>query len=257
MSRFLMKALALATLELTTATAGHADPAPVSSLGLAFFDAEVDLSSGASRGALRLTGDYRISPAHGLQFGLSGADMPKGWLGRVEGHLYLQPQADRKYGFYAAVADADGRSMTLAEGGIEAMWAPQAGVLLQGRAGAGIASHGIDYLAASGRVERQIGDRLAVFAGLNMVKVDEAGLGGTLVAADLGVRYAVPGSALALSLAVSGDRIIGRDAQHAESRATLGLTWRLGEDRASQSGVDSRAFETINAVDPMIRRGMF
>lgn len=257
MSRTLTMALALATLPLAMATVTAADPAPASSLGLAFFEADAALTTGDGRGVLRLTGDFRISSANGLQFGLAGSDMPNGWLGRVEGHLYLQPQPDRKYGFYASAADVDGRDLTIIEGGVESMWALAPGTLVEGRAGAGLASHGIDFVAISGRLDRQISDRLAVFAAMHVVDVDEATTSATSIAADLGLRYMVPRSNFELSLAITGDKLVGRDSRPAESYVSLGLTWRLGANPVSQSSVDSRAFETINSVDSMIRRRMF
>lgn len=252
MTRPLTVALALAALCVT-------DAAPLSaqsSLGLNFVEASVtsDTKAGA---AARISGDFRLSPAIGLQFGLAATDMPGGWVGQVDGHLYLQPQDDRKYGFFLTVADIDGRDATLATGGVEAMWAPRPGAVLGAAAGAGVATGGMDFIFVQGRASRAIGPNVTLFAELGLAAFDESAFSAVSVSGTTGMRYAIPGSGLELSLALASDRFVGRNSSPVESRAELGLTWRFGAESGARKSLNSRAFETIRPVDPMIRRGLF
>lgn len=252
MSRPLTATLAIAALWLTEATPLSAQ----SSLGLNFAEATLGGSAGADAAA-RLSGDYRLAPAIGLQFGLAAADRPGGWIGQVEGHLYLQPRDDRKYGFFLTLADIDGRDATLATGGAEALWAPQPGIVLGAAAGAGIGTGGMDFIFARGSASRAIGDDVTIFAEIGLAAFDESTFSATGIQGTTGMRYAIPDTGFELSLALAGDRLAGRDSSPAETWVELGLIWQFGADRGARKGLNSRAFNSVQPVDPLIRRGLF
>lgn len=230
-----------------------------SSLGLNFAEAEATLAhdSGATRLSGHLMGDYRISAAHGLQFGLTGYGIANGWVGQVDAHLYLQPQADRKYGFYLTVADIDSRAATMATGGVEAMWQPGTNTTLTASAGAGLATGSLDFLTVSGSADHALSDRLSVFVAIGITVIDEADISATAISGTTGIRYALPTTGIELTAALAADRLAGYDSGHQESRVKIGVAWRFGAERGARRSVNSRSFETMQPLDALITRGLF
>jgi hypothetical protein len=243
--------LLAATLPLT----GQAQ----SSLGLNFGQAGFSLGhSGAGMRPMgQISGDYRITDAHGVQLGLVAADRPGGWIGQFDGHLYLQPAPDRKYGVFATLADINDRSAGIGTAGIEMMWEVAPGTVIEGRAGAGLATGGIDFIAVSGSLSHALGHTTEGFIRGGLAEFDEAALSAVGYTVGTGIRHHLGGTGLELSVAISANGLAGRDSAKAITQVDLGLTWRFGADRGARRPVASRSFETIQPFDPLIVRGLF
>jgi hypothetical protein len=239
---------------LATASAASAQ----SSLGLNFVEAELTASSGASRGAARITGDYRITGAHGFQADLSATDEPGGFLGRIDAHLYMMPTENSKYGLTASFADIDGRSGSIGMAGVEGMFRLGARTVAEARAVAGLAQPGgVDFVAADAGVTRQIGERTAVSARIGLAEFDEAAFSTVLYTADIAVAHSIGGTGIEIgaSLGASGslgDSVLGDDVV-----ARVGMIWRFGAGSGADRALGSRAFGRAQPVEELLRRGMF
>jgi hypothetical protein len=239
---------------LATASAASAQ----SSLGLNFVEAELTAVSGWSRGAARITGDYRITAAHGFQADLSATDEPDGFLGRIDAHLYMMPTEDSKYGLTASFADIDGRSGSIGMAGVEGMFRLGERTVAEARAVAGLAQPGgVDFVAADVGVTRRIGERTAVSARIGLAEFDEAAFSTVIYTADIGVAHSLAGTGIEVgaSLGASGslgDRLLGD-----EVVARIGVTWRFGAGSGSARSLGGRAFGRTQPVEELLRRGLF
>lgn len=229
--------------------------AAAESLGLNWFQAGATWSDDGQP-AGRLAGDWRIGPAHGLQLDVGLAGRDGGAVGEIAAHLYLMPQADRKYGFFATLTDIDGREATSAVMGVEAMHTPTADWMLEARAGIGKATGGLDFIMAEARVSRTLTDSLSITGGLMAADFDEAALRAIGWRAEIGLAWMPEALPVEISAALVQDGLHGRNAAGGESRVELGLTWRFGAG-GMRRPVAERAFSAARPLDPLIRRGLF
>ena len=229
-------------------------PALSDSLGLSWADVYVGLNSDHQK-SLALSGDWKISDAHGLQFGLGYADRPPGALLTVDAHLYLAPAPGRKYGFFLGVADLDGEEFTVVQGGVAGMLALSDRTVVQGRAGLGLSDSDLDYLTVSASLSHDLSDRLQVYGSAMLAEFDETAFRAIAHELALGLRYRI-GNGASLSLAVVTDGLSGRDGAPSDTRIELGLRWTFGGS-GSDDPVADRAFDTLQPVDVLIRRGLF
>ncbi|MCB6177472.1 hypothetical protein LHP98_04920 [Rhodobacter sp. Har01] len=229
-------------------------PAQADSLGLtwATISAGVD---GDEQPFASLSGDWKIGSAHGLQFGLGFADRPDGALLSVDAHLYLMPKPGRKYGFYASVADIDGRSVTTVEGGVAGMLALGDRTVVQARAGAGMSNADLDWLTVSAGLSHDVSDRLRIYGGVMLTEFDETAFRALAHEVRAGVRYRVAG-ATQVTLAVVQDGLSGRNGAPSDTRLELGVSWTFGGS-GSGDPVADHAFDTPQPVDVLFRRGLF
>lgn len=225
------------------------------SLGLSWIEAGLTATDGKAAG--HLSGDWRIGTAQGIQLDLGLADQAGGAVGTIDGHLYLTPQIDRKYGFFLSFSDIDGRDATIFHGGIEGMYALSEKTVIEGRAGIGYASRGFDFIAAEARLTYAPTDQIAVSLGLGLADFQEAAFNATSYRADLGISYLPEGSPFELSAAVVQDGLWGDDSAPADTRVQLGVTWRFGDTGGTQRPVAERAFRASQPMDGLIRRGLF
>lgn len=138
----------------------YASPVFAQSAPLGLNNAEVELSYGkvATTGGPigRVTGDFRITDAHGAQFDLSAIAYPRGALGQIDAHVYMMPRDSIKYGLFLSLADVDGREATIASAGAEVITALSDRTQIKAKAEIGIATSRIggtrrtmDFIAAS------------------------------------------------------------------------------------------------------------
>ena len=249
-------AVLAATISLVPATGALAQ----SSLGLTF--AEVGLTVDGGDQDARIggfaSGDYRITGAHGFQLDVRLTDRPGGVLGQIDGHLYLAPGDDRKYGFVLSLADMDGVETTIASAGVEAMFQLGENTFVAGRAVLGYARPGnIDFIGLSGSVTHALTDRTALFATLDVAEFDEESLRANAWAGRIGVTYQPDASPFEVTAALAVDGLSGRDSAPNEARLELGLTWRFGATGGARRSVVERAFSATQYFDPLLRRGLF
>jgi hypothetical protein len=231
-----------------------------SSLGLNFAEAGFGLSAGQADTSISgfALGDYRITPQHGIQVDLSIADRPGGFVGQLDGHLYLSPQPDRKYGFVLSLADADSREATMAAGGIEGMIALRGDLFLSGQALLGYARpDDVDFIAISGTLQKALNDNVSLFATLDLAEFDEEALRANAWSGRIGVTFQPDAAGFEWLAAVAGDGLTGRDSKDPEARLEIGVTWRFGAAGGARRPVSERAFRVMQPFDPLLRRGLF
>lgn len=231
-----------------------------SSLGLNFAEAGFGVDTGQQETAVSgfVMGDYRITPQHGVQIDLSIADRPGGFVGQLDGHLYLSPQQDRKYGFVFSLADADSREATIAAGGIEGMVAIRGGLFLTARALIGYARpDDVDFIAVSGMAQKALSDNFGLFASVDLAELDEEVLRTNAWTGRIGLTFQPDASGFEWMVAVAGDGLAGRDSDAPEARLELGVAWRFGATGGARRPVSERAFRVGQPFDPLLRRGLF
>lgn len=225
------------------------------SLGLTWIEAGLTATDG--KAAARLSGDWRIGTAQGIQLDLGLADQAGGAVGSIDWHIYLMPRDDRKYGFFLSFSDIDGRDATIFHGGIEGMYALSEKTVIEGRAGIGYASRGFDFIAAEARITHAPTDKIAVSLGVGLADFQEASFTATSYRADLSLSYIPEGSPIELSAAVVQNGLWGDDSAPSDTRLQLGVTWRFGDTGGTQRPVADRAFRAAQPMDGLIRRGLF
>jgi hypothetical protein len=248
------RALALAVLLLPAAARAE------SGIGLAF--AEIGAAAIQTeedwRASGHLTGDVRVTGAHGLQLDLRLADDDAGVVGQIDAHLYMSPHKSRKYGLFLSLADVDGREATVAQAGLEAMVELAPGTVVAGRAALGYARpRDIDFIAVSARLDHALSDDLSVFAEIGLAEFDEEILRTVTRQSRAGLIWEPAGRPFAATLALARDGITGRDARPAETRAEFGLTFRFGAKGGALRPVLERAFTARQPMAPLIAAGLF
>jgi hypothetical protein len=228
-----------------------------SSLGLSFAEASFGLTSSAGGETLsgRLSGDWRITANHGVQLDLGLRQGSGGLVGQVDGHLYMSPREDRKYGFFVSLADLDERSGVIGMAGVEGMIEIAPGTLIEGRAGAGMAQPGgMDFITVSAGLRHALSDSLSLDAGITVTEFDEAGFSAIGTQTGLGVTWESASSPLSLSARIEGDRLSGYGS---ETRVGLSLTYAFGPEGGARRGVGARAFTAPQPMLSLIDRGLF
>jgi len=212
----------------------------------------------ATRGLARLSGDFRITQAHGLQLDLSTTDYAQGYLGQIDGHLYLMPGNRSKYGFFASLSDVDGREATIAYAGAEGLWALSDGTVLGARAGMGYARPGhLDFVAADLRVDHALSRTFGVFASVDLAKVREQDFDTLPWGAELGLTWQPSRLPVELTALIGSTGLAGRDSADAEPYAQLSLTWEFGSPSGDQNPLGGKGFRPPSPFDPLLRQGRF
>ena len=85
---------------------------------------QASLSYGSADGGQSVTSglvklDVNITQVHGLQLDFGLTDGGTALTGQLGAHLYMRPQHNQKYGFFAAVSDMDGEAVQYLNAGIE------------------------------------------------------------------------------------------------------------------------------------------
>lgn len=230
------------------------------SLGLARIEATAGLTADGtdSLGQGRLSGDFRITDAHGLQFDISATDYAGGFLGQVDAHLYLMPGRQAKYGLFASLADVDGREATVAYAGAEGLWALSDRTTVAARAGLGYARPGnLDFIAADARIDHALSADLGLFASASLAEVQEQALDALPWGAELGLTWHPASAPVAVSAALGTAGLSGRDGGGTETYLRIGLTWSFGADRSADRPLSDRGFTAPAPFDPLLRLGRF
>jgi hypothetical protein len=255
-----LRALALAVTTTMPLAAG------AESLGLRFLEIEgaATQSGNDLRAFTRLSGDFAITAAHGLQFDLTLADQADGVLGQLDGHLYLMPDDRMKYGVFLSLGDVNGREATIGMVGAEGMFALAEDTTLQVSTALGLArnvvgntSSTLDFIAAQARISQGFATHGTAFAEIGLTEVDEMALRATIVTAQVGVRWQMTALPVELVATVGGDALYGRDSAPWETVVRLGAVWRFGGGAKAGRPVAYQPFARPAAFDPLLRRGMF
>lgn len=242
------------------ALAAVSSPAAADSLGFRFADITVGgvASDDDVQGHARLSTDFAITDAHGLQLDLGVTGYDGAFLGQIDGHLYMMPTPAAKYGLFFSLADMDGREATIAFAGVEGMFALSKRTELHGRAGIGMALPGdMEFITLSAGASHAVSSAVAIFGDVTVTEIDEASLHAIGTSAHFGVIYQPDAQPWEVSASVVHDGLIGRDAAAFETRAEIGFTWHLGAGGGAKRSIAARAFANIQPFDPLLRRGMF
>ncbi|MXQ07195.1 hypothetical protein GQ651_04990 [Alphaproteobacteria bacterium GH1-50] len=211
--------------------------------------------AGDAQTQVRATVDVAVTGAHGLQGDLAFEDTAHGTIGRLTGHLYMDPVAGQKYGLFLAMSDLDGRSLTWGELGAEGQLEISDTLTIEGRTGLGRADSGsLDYIFGGVALAAALTDSFDVELSLDVADFDEAAFRATAV--DLGLRanYSREGSPWGVYAELIHSDLTGRDGAPAETRLGLGLTMAFGN--AGGVSTDGRAFRDRDPVAALIRRGL-
>lgn len=230
------------------------------SLGLGRIEATAGLTATGtgSLGQGRLSGDFRITGAHGLQFDLSATDYAEGFLGQIDAHLYLMPADKAKYGLFASLADVDGREATVAYAGAEGLWALSDRTTFAARAGFGYARPGnLDFIAADLRIDHALSADFGLFASAALAEVQEQALEALPWGAELGLTWQPASAPVAINAALGAAGLSGRDGAGTEPYLRVSLTWSFGADRSAARAVADRGFSVPAPLDPLLRLGRF
>jgi hypothetical protein len=249
------RALAFAVLILS-ATFARAD----SGIGVNFAEAEAGTSrtDAASRGTLRLTTDVLITRAHGLQLDFGLEEDPSGTIGRIDGHLYMIPQPNQKFGLFFSVTDVDGREATVAQVGIAGMLEFAPGTVLSGHASLGmVRPQKVDFVAVSARVSHALSDGLSVFAEIGGAEFEEEFLHVVTRQTRAGLIWEPKGRPLAATLSLARSDLAGRDGRPGETRVEFAVTYRFGAKGGARRPLRERPFLAPQSAVPMIAAGIF
>ncbi|PTQ68937.1 hypothetical protein [Celeribacter persicus] len=131
--------------------------------------------------------DYSISRHHGLQLDLGTISFPDHYQGTLAGHLYMQPNADAKYGFFAAYTDLNDDAAYIGSLGVEGLWTFGKRTLLSLRAGIGLYEpQNRDFLFGDLELKTALSEQLALSANLSAYDLEEADLFSRDITASLG-----------------------------------------------------------------------
>lgn len=251
-----MRHLSLAAAALVMALPASAQ----SSLGLSRLEAEIGISGDGSQdlAEARISGDFRITGAHGLQIDLSAFDYPGGYLGQIDGHLYLQPGNRSKYGLFGSLADVDGREATIAFAGAEGLFALTGRTTLETRAGIGYARPGaLDFVAAEARLSQAVTGALSVHVAAQVAEIQEQSLDTRAWGAEIGLTWHPAEGPLAITAAAGTTGLDGRDSVPADGYIRLGVSWSFGGGSDARRPVAEHGFTSPRPFDPLLRRGRF
>lgn len=241
-------------------------PAAAQSLdiGLNFLDISAGSAfaqGGDGQWSGRVTGDFRIGPAQGLQFDLGGEVIEGRFLGQVDLHLYLAPDETHKYGFFASLADLNDTEFTVGVLGIAAMAELAPGTIIEGRAGAGMLKGArggnVDFVTVSGGIFRALSAQSGIFADVTVSQFEEASLSATGHEIRAGFRRSFGGGRGEVVAGLSQTGLEGRDGRPAETAAFLGVTWRLGGVKGQDRSPAHRAFTTFQPARPLLVLGRY
>ena len=222
----LLAACVAATLFTLPSIATAQSSIGVKGASFSFAGVQFDGSDASFEGEALL--DVAITQYHGFQGELSFADTDAGLIGRVGGHLYLEPGAGRKYGFFATYADLDNASVSYLQAGIEGMWSLGERAAFEARAGAGMGTGDLDYIFAGAGVHYALSDTVALSAGVDVAEFDEAGFSAIGFNTHVGIEYDMPSSPIVIFGEVRQDALTGSDGGPSQTSAVLGLRIRLG-----------------------------
>lgn len=234
-----------------------APAAAQSSLGLNFLEATA-LADGNGPTSVRVTGDYRVTGAHGLQMDLSGSTPGSDLLAQVDAHLYMQPRAEAKYGLFLSVADLNDRSGTIGVAGAEGMFALGEATVATARLSAGLVQpQGIDFVALEAGLTRAVGRQGALYGAIALAAVDEAALRTTAWSAEFGYVRSIAATGFEVSAGIAATGLGGSAGDGTDLSARIGVTWRFGGDRGPRRALADRSFGAIRPLEPLLAQGIF
>jgi hypothetical protein len=232
-------------------------------LGLRFAEAELSYSTTTATRVPsgRITGDFRISYALGVQMDVSAISYPGGWLGQIDAHLYLMPRETLKYGVFLSLADIDGREATIGSAGVEAIADLSDRLQIDAKAEIGIATHSnagtrrnMDFIAASFGTSYALNDTTTGYISASVTEFEEVYLRAVAYGLRVGLHYDIPKHPIRISAALGYDKLSGRNGGRGEALAQIGVTWRFG---AGGKSVANRSFARSKPLDQLLRRGLF
>lgn len=224
--------------------------------GATFGASSTEDEGGLSRFALSSSVDVRITAYHGIQSDQSLSETATGTLGQLQGHLYLAPNPDRKYGLFLALSDMDGRSMSWVSAGAEGMLSLGHSTIVDGRAGLGVANSGsLDFIFGGVSVSHEISRGFEIQAALDLADFDEASFRATAIDATLQASYSPIGAPWGIYANVTRYGLAGRDGGPAATRIGLGVTISLGNSGGTRPA--TRMFRNVDPVAPLVRRGLW
>lgn len=229
-----------------------------SSLGLTGVDLRLGLSDTSGSPAFaEASVDVAITGYHGLQSDFWVSDTASGTIAGVAGHLYMTPRPGQKYGLFAFVGDADGRSATYGGGGIEAMFDLGRSTTVEARAGLGLTHRtGFDFIFGSAALHHEITPDLTLTAGLALADFDEAAFSARTAEATFGVHWSPSNRPWGLFAEIGRDAFSGPSAVPGETTLRAGFTMKFGGGRGT-GGAHDRPFSRPDPLRPLTRRGLF
>lgn len=241
-------------LALASATPVFAE----SSLGIAGADLTLGVlqdEAGRTQTVGRATVDVAITTAHGLQGDISFEDTSQGLIGRLNGHLYMDPVAGQKYGLFLAMSDLDGQSLNWLDFGAEGQLELGEGLLVSGRAGLGRADDGVlDYIFGGAALAYEVTPAIEIEATLDLSEFDEAAFRATSVEVGLTASYSPVGQPWGLYGRVAHSDLMGREGTKGATRLGLGITFAFGN--SGGVATETRPFRDHDAVAALVRRGL-
>lgn len=200
--------------------------------------------------------DVAITENHGAQADVLYEDGPGGGIGRLGGHVYMNPTGEHKFGLFGMLADVDGRSLTYAAFGAESMFALTDQTTLELRGGIGAANaRDLDFIFAGAGLAHALSDTTVLTAGLDLAEFDERDFRAIGYEARVGLDYQSQTNGFGAFVEVAYSGLEGRDSAPAQTDLRLGMTWRFG----GTGGVspETRLFRTPDPVAQLVRRGFF
>ena len=187
-------------------------------MGLNFVEVELTHGTLANTGGPigRVTGDFRITDAHGLLLDLSATTYPSGSLGQIDAHLYMQPSDSIKYGLFLALGDVNGREATIGSTGVEVIAALSDATLIEAKAEIGIATNhlggarrNMDFIAASLGASHAFNDTTTAYIEASATEFDESFLRAVGYGLRVGVHHDIPNQPIRISAAIGYDKMSG------------------------------------------------
>ncbi|MEL7025812.1 MAG: hypothetical protein AAGO57_01095 [Pseudomonadota bacterium] len=236
--------------------AGAAAESSLGVTGLEVGVAGISPSDGGSSISADITLDVAVSEFHGIQGELAWIETPNGAVGRVGGHLYMEPRLGQKYGFFATIGDVNDRALTYAAGGVEGMFELSDSFALGGYAGAGMGSQdGLDVIFGGLEATYVASETLRLDGGVQLTEYDEIGFQAVGALASLNMRYSPEGQPISVTAGLVHDVLSGRDGAPAVTRAEIKLSVRLGTINGREP--TDRPFRTPDPFLPLVQRGLY